>query len=87
MAMTPAQRRRRDVLLVLTVAVVLTLGLAALTGLRAVWVAQFLVDALLVTYVVAIARMRSVSSERRAKVSYLPNRPRPELLLRRTGSS
>ena len=85
--MTRAQRRRRDVLLVLGVAVMLTLGLAAGTGLTVVWVAQLLVDTLLVAYVLAIASMRSAVTERRAKVAYLPNRGRPELLLRRTGSS
>ena len=85
--MTRAQRRRRDVLLTLTVAAMLTLGLAAGTGLTAVWVAHLLVDVLLVTYVLAIARTRSHVTERRAKVAYLPNRGRPELLLRRTGSS
>jgi hypothetical protein len=85
--MTPAQRRRRDVLLVLMVGVCLTLGLAAITGLAAVWVVQVLVDGLLVTYLLAIVRMRGAGTERRAKVTYLPNRARPELLLRRTGSS
>jgi hypothetical protein len=85
--MTRAQRLRRDVLLTLTVAAMLTLGLAAGTGLTAVWVAHLLVDVLLVTYVLAIARTRSVVTERRTKVAYLPNRGRPELLLRRTGSS
>lgn len=85
--MTPAQRRRRDVLLTLTVAVMLTLGLAAGTGLTMVWALHLLVDALLVLYVLAIVRTRTVVSERRAKVAYLPNPGRPELLLRRTGSS
>ena len=85
--MTPAQRRRRDVLLTLTVGAMLTLGLAAGTGLSAVWFAHLLIDVLLVTYLLAIVRTRSVASERRAKVAYLPNAARPELLLRRTGSS
>jgi hypothetical protein len=85
--MTRAQRRRRDVLLVLTVAAVLSLGLAAGTGSTMVWAVQLLADALLVTYVLAIARMRSVSTDRRAKVAYLPNPARPEFALRRTGSS
>lgn len=84
---TAAQRRRRDVLLTLAVGAMLTLGLAAGTGLGAVWVVHLLIDALLLVYVVALARMRSVAGERHAKVAYLPNRGRPELLLRRTGSS
>jgi hypothetical protein len=85
--MTRAQRRRRDVLLTLAVAAMLTLGLAAATAMTPMWIAHLLVDALLLTYVLAIVRTRSVVTERRAKVAYLPNRGRPELLLRRTGSS
>jgi hypothetical protein len=85
--MTRAQRRRRDVLLTLAVAAMLTLGLAATTAMTPMWIAHLLVDALLLTYVLAIVRTRSVVTERRAKVAYLPNRGRPELLLRRTGSS
>lgn len=85
--MTRAQRRRRDVLLALTFAAVLTVGLAAGTGSTMMWALQLLADALLVVYVLAIVRMRSVATDRRAKVAYLPNRAGPELMLRRTGSS
>ena len=85
--MTRAQRRRRDVLLVLTFVAVLSVGLAAGTGSTMIWAVQLLADALLVVYVLAIVRMRSLSTDRRAKVAYLPNRARPELMLRRTGSS
>jgi hypothetical protein len=85
--MSRAQRRRRDVLLVLTFIAVLTVGLAAGTGSTMLWAAQLFADALLVVYVLAIIRMRSLATDRRAKVAYLPNRARPELMLRRTGSS
>jgi hypothetical protein len=85
--MSRAQRRRRDVLLLLTFVAVLMVGLAAGTGSTMLWAAQLLADALLVVYVLAIVRMRALATDRRAKVAYLPNRARPELMLRRTGSS
>jgi hypothetical protein len=81
--MSRSQRRRRDVLLVLTFIAVLTAG----TGSSMLWAVQLFADALLVVYVLAIIRMRSLATDRRAKVAYLPNRARPELMLRRTGSS
>jgi hypothetical protein len=84
--MSRAQRRRRDVLVVLGGLAVLTLGVAAGTGSSLMWAAQLLADALLVVYVLALVRMKNVATERRAKVAYLPSR-QPELVLRRTGSS
>ena len=84
--MSRAQRRRRDVLIVLGGLAVLTLGVAAGTGSSMMWAVQLLADALLVVYVLALVRMKNVASERRAKVAYLPSR-QPELVLRRTGSS
>ncbi|HZR13692.1 MAG TPA: hypothetical protein VFC33_10625 [Acidimicrobiia bacterium] len=84
--MSRAQRRRRDVLVVLSGLAVLTLGVAAGTGTSLMWAVQILADALLVVYVLAIVRMRSIAMERRTKVAYLPSR-QPELVLRRTGSS
>lgn len=84
--MSRAQRRRRDVLVVLGGLGVLTLGVAAGTGSSLMWAVQLLADALLVVYVLALVRMKSAATERRAKVAYLPSR-QPELVLRRTGSS
>jgi hypothetical protein len=84
--MTPAQRRRRDVLIGLLGAVTVTLLLAVLTRSTAVWALQLLADALLVTYVVLLVRMRTLAAERKVKVRYLPN-PTPQLALRRTASS
>jgi hypothetical protein len=84
--MTTAQRRRRDVLVGLLVAVGVT-GLAAvLTGSTTLWVLQLAVDALLVTYVVLLVRMRTLATEQRVKVRYLPQQT-PQLALRRTASS
>ena len=51
-----------------------------------VWGLQLLVDALLVTYVVLLVRMRTLAAEQRVKVRYLPQ-PAPQLALRRTASS
>jgi hypothetical protein len=84
--MSPAQRRRRDVLLVLGVAVLVTLVAALLTRSTLAWGVQGLADLLFVTYVVLLVRMRTVAAEQRAKVRYLPQHP-PQLALRRTASS
>lgn len=84
--MTVAQRRRRDVLVGLFAAVSVTFVAALLTGSTMVWGLQLLVDALLVTYVVLLVRMRTLAAEQRAKVRYLPQ-PAPQLALRRTASS
>lgn len=84
--MSPAQRRRRDVLLTLGAAVVVTLLAAVITGSTAVWVAQVVTDALLVTYVALLVRRRTLAAERSAKVRYLP-RQAPQLALRHTASS
>jgi hypothetical protein len=84
--MTAAQRRRRDVLVGLLAAVAVTVVAALVTGSTMMWVVQFGVDALLVTYVVLLVRMRSLATEQRVKVRYLPQ-PTPQLALRRTASS
>ena len=84
--MTTAQRRRRDVLVGLLAAVAVTIVAALLTGSTMLWVVQFTVDVLLVTYVVLLVRMRTLVTEQRVKVRYLPQ-PTPQLALRRTASS
>jgi hypothetical protein len=84
--MTTAQRRRRDVLVGLLAAVGVTLLAAVFTGSTTVWVLQLAVDALLVTYLVLLVRMRSLAMEQRVKVRYLPQQT-PQLALRRTASS
>jgi hypothetical protein len=86
--MTRAQRRRRDVLALLGVAVVASLLLALLGGTPMFWGVQLLTDALLVAYVFLLVRMRQVAQERRVKLRYLPARQAaPALVLRRTASS
>ena len=84
--MTRAQRRRRDILVGLLGATVVTLVAALLTGSTTMWVVQLVADALLLTYVVLLVRMRSLAAEQRVKVRYLPQ-PTPQLALRRTASS
>ena len=87
MGPTSAQRRRRDVLAVLGIAVVVTALAAVLTGSTMVWALQIFTDVLLVSYVVLMARMRTLASERRGKVHYLPHPAAPQLSLRRSASS
>ena len=83
-----AQRRRRDVLLVLGCAVLSTLLLALLAGSPLFWMVQLLADALLGAYVVLLVRMKRATVERRVKVHYLPPvRSAPAMALRRTASS
>jgi len=82
-----AQRRRRDVLLSLASAVVVSLVLAVATQMLALWLVQMLADVLLVAYVVLLVRMRSMAHDRHLKVRYLPQRAAPQLALRRTASS
>ena len=84
-----AQRRRRDVLLVLAVAVVSTLLLAVMGGTPAFWGVQLLADALLAGYVVLLVRLKQASQDHHTKVRYLPaHAAAPSTLaLRRTASS
>ena len=64
------RHRRRQIMLALVLAAVVSLGLAL--AMRGIFVAQhLLIDVLLVGYVVAAARAGSLETERREKVSYL----------------
>lgn len=86
--MTRAQRRRRDVLLVLGVGVLSSLLLAVIAGNTLFWFVQLFADAMLAAYVVLLVRMKRVAEERRAKVHYLPGpAPAPALVLRRSSAS
>ncbi|MCU1459711.1 MAG: hypothetical protein JWL73_3803 [Actinomycetia bacterium] len=82
-SMTPAQRRRRDVLLGLMVVAVVTLAAGVVTGATIVW-GLFLVSAvLLLTYILALLRMQQAKLERDTKVRYLPGRaPVPQFAYR-----
>jgi hypothetical protein len=86
--MTPAQRRRRDVLLALIAAAVATLLVAFVSGVTAVYLVHLLVDVLLITYIAALARMRQAKLEREVKVRYLPGRaPVPQFAYRQQASA
>lgn len=82
------RRRRREVLCALVAAAGLTLGLALVTGLVALY-AHLLVDAALLTYVALLARAQKLAIERQVKVRYMPRRSAQPtaLLLRRSASS
>jgi hypothetical protein len=94
--MTPAQKRRRDILVILAGAACLSLVLALFTGVMAMWLVHGLVDLLLVAYVFLLVQMkqRSVAVARSALPPPIPiERPRQarhaahrELALRRTGT-
>lgn len=87
--MSPAQSRRRDVLLGLIGAVVGSFALAVLFGGVFLWGLQLLADALLAGYVLLLVQFKQRTIEREAKVRYLPERTDPvrELAaLRRTAS-
>lgn len=71
MTLSDAQRRRRNVLVALAAAAGMTLVAAVAVGGTLVWTVQLLVDALLVGFVVLLARSRALAVERAEKVHYL----------------
>jgi hypothetical protein len=84
-SMTPSQRaakRRRDIVLGLTVAAALTLAFAVFAKSSSVWMLHGAVDLLLFGYIGLLAWFRSLQNERSANVRYLPTRPAPDLTLR-----
>jgi hypothetical protein len=86
--MSRAQRRRRDVLLILGVGVLSSLLLAVFAGNPLFWLVQVFTDVLLVAYVALLVRMKNAALERRAKVHYLPPpQPAPALVLQRSRAS
>jgi hypothetical protein len=87
-AMTRAQRRRRDVLLLLGVGVLSSLLLAVVAGNPLFWLVQGFTDVLLVAYLALLVRMKNAALERRAKVHYLPApQPARALVLQRSRAS
>lgn len=81
--MTPAQKRRRDVLLVLGGAVAVTLLVAVYTRTTPFLLLNLLADAALVAYVVLLIQIRHQAQEQRTKVRFLGSayqRPAPYLL-------
>jgi hypothetical protein len=83
-------KRRRDVLTLLLVAMTVTLLQSVVFDVKMMLYAHLLFDGLFVAYVVLLARVRTLATERDAKVRYLPGHgtltPEPALLLRRSGS-
>jgi hypothetical protein len=73
-----AQRRRRDVLMGLVVAMAGSAILAMIPGLSVMWMVNIVVDLLFVAYVGLLVRMRNVAAEREMKLTFLPGaRPGP----------
>ncbi|MGH9031641.1 MAG: hypothetical protein ACRDY4_07610 [Acidimicrobiia bacterium] len=59
--MSPAQKRRRDVLVILVGAAGLSLAVALFTGMIAMWFAHGFVDLLLVTYLFLLVQLKQRS--------------------------
>lgn len=74
--MTPMQRRRRDVLLVLLGAVVLTFLVALLAGSMMLWGVQLLADAALAGYVFLLVQLKA-APQRQAAPRRLAVHPTP----------
>jgi len=75
--MTPVQRRRRDVLLVLAGLVAVTLLAALVTRSVPMFLLNLLADAALVAYVYMLVQMKQRAREQRVKVRYLSSAYRP----------
>jgi hypothetical protein len=67
-----AQKRRRDVLMGLVVAMAGSALLAMIPGLSIMWMVNVVVDVLFVAYVGLLVRMRNVAAEREMKLTFLP---------------
>ena len=83
------QRRRRGVMLVLGAAMLTTLALSFLPGLRAALVLHAVVDVLFVVYVALLIRLRGLNAEREMKLRFLPDtrqQVEPVLALRRSAN-
>jgi hypothetical protein len=73
-----AQKRRRDVLMGLVVAIAGSALLAMIPGLSIMWMVNLVVDVMFVGYVALLVRMRNVAAEREMKLTFLPMaRPAP----------
>jgi hypothetical protein len=97
--MTPAQRRRRDVLVLLLAGVGITFVIALFTGMVAVWLLHLLADALLGGYMCLLVQLKRrggvgvraalpppIPLERPRQARHVAHRS-PELALRRTAGS
>jgi len=77
-AMTPTQKRRRDVLVVLLGGVGFTFLLAVVGHNMMLWGLQLLADALLAAYIFLLLQFKARAQDRRTKISYI-ERPRPAM--------
>lgn len=75
--MSPAQRRRRDVLVILLAAVAITLVMALFSSGVAFWVVHFLTDGLLGGYVFLLLQMKSRNGATERRPVAEPVRPGP----------
>ena len=83
------QRRRRGVMLVLGAAMVSTLMLSFVPGLRSMLLLHVIVDLLFAVYVALLIRLRGLSAEREMKLRFLPDtrqQVEPVLALRRSAN-
>ena len=80
-------KRRRDLVRGFSVAIAVSLLLAAVTRSPALWALQMMVDLLAGIYALLWAWARSAQAERAEKVRYMPELRVPELALRRSASS
>ena len=83
------QRRRRGVMLVLGAAMLSTLLLSFVPGLRPVLAAHAILDVLFVVYVALLIRLRGLTAEREMKLRFLPDTRQPVepvLALRRSAN-
>jgi hypothetical protein len=74
-SMTPTQRRRRDVLIGLLAAVVLTFLMAVMAGSIMFWVLHLLADGVLGGYVYLLLQFKARKTERTEKVRPLAGQP------------
>jgi len=71
------QKRRRDVFFALLAGVVVSLLLAMVPGLHAMFYLQVLFDLLMGGYIALLVRIRNLATERELKLSYLRPNARP----------
>jgi hypothetical protein len=74
-AMSPAQRRRRDVLVLMLGIVAIMFLMGIMSGSMVVWVLQVLADVLLGAYVWMLLRLKARNASRRPQPQVEPQRP------------
>lgn len=79
-------QRRRQVLLAILTAVVVTFLLGIVPPLRQLWWVTGMSVVALGAYVALLVRIRNLAAEREIKLTFLPRAPEPEMLLRRSAN-